>query len=80
MCKVVILNVLLLIKSSFGGYYDSDKLFRLNSSLQTNLQLYFSKNIMYFVHTWSNKTFVIVIITVTSTFLNMFLTGVQSTN
>ncbi len=36
-CKVVILNVMVFIKSSFGGYYDSDKLFCLNSSLQTDL-------------------------------------------
>ncbi len=52
MCKVVILNVLVVIKSFFKLYYDSDKLFCLNSSLQTDLELYFSKNIMYFVHTY----------------------------
>ncbi len=52
MCKVIILNVLVLIKSYFVGYYDSNKLFCLNSSIQTDLQLYFSKNIMCCVHTY----------------------------
>ncbi len=43
LCKVIILYVMVLIKSSFGGYYDSDKLFCLNSSLQTDLYLHFVK-------------------------------------
>ncbi len=64
LCKVVILNVIVLIKSSFGGYYDSDKLFCVNSSLQTDLYLHFLKYNMLctYMYLWSNKTFFIVIV------------------
>ncbi len=64
LCKVVILNVMVLKKSSFGGYYDSDKLFCLNSSLPTDLYIHFLKyNILCtYMYLWSNKTFFIVIV------------------
>ncbi len=55
-----------LIKYSFGGYYDSDKLFCFNSSLQTDLYLHFLKYNMLctYMYLWSNKTFFIVIVIV----------------
>ncbi len=36
LCNVLILNVIILIKSSFGGYYNN-KLVCLNNILQANL-------------------------------------------
>ncbi len=60
---------MVIIKSSFGGYYDSDKLFCLNSSLQTDLYLHFLKYNMLctYMNLWSNKTFFIIIVIVIMT-------------
>ncbi len=48
-----------MIKSFIGGYYASDKLFCLNSSLQTNLFIIWFSKLLQFVISicklWSNK-------------------------
>ncbi len=46
-CKEVILNVMVPIKSFFGGFYDSNKLFCINGGLQTDLSLHFLKDLCY---------------------------------